>query len=228
MSGPRDTEPTIEELLDRAVDAANRGDIVTMQRLAGEILAEDATNAEADELMTSPVGGAGELRRTSIMFCDLVGSTELSERQELERYRGLIRRYKDECLAIIEGRYDGHVVGAKGDGLLALFGIPRAHGNDVERAIRAGLDLVDAVHELSAATEQVVGEALDVRVAVHRGMVYIDPEDDDVYGLAVNVAARLEGLADPGTVVVSEEVRALAEGTFQLEAKPAQAVKGVT
>jgi class 3 adenylate cyclase len=228
MSGPRDTEPTIEELLDRAVEAANRGDIVTMQRLVGEVLAEDATNAEADELMTSPVGGAGELRRASIMFCDLVGSTELSGRQEPERYRGLIRRFKDECLAIIQARYDGHVVGAKGDGLLALFGIPRAHGNDVERAIRAGLDIVDAVHVLSAATEQVVGEALDVRVAVHRGMVYVDPEDDDVYGLAVNVAARLEGLADPGTVVVSEEVRTLAEGSFELEAKPAQVVKGVS
>jgi class 3 adenylate cyclase len=227
MPGPRDTEATIEELLHRAVDAANRGDIVTMQRLAGEVLAEDATNAEADELMTSPVGGRGELRRTSIMFCDLVGSTELSGRQDPERYRGLIRRYKDECLAIIEARYDGHLVGAKGDGLLALFGIPRAHGNDVERAIRAGLDIVDAVHELSAATEQAVGEALDVRVAVHRGMVYVDLEDDDVYGLAVNVAARLEGLADPGTVVVSEAVRALAESRFELEAMSAQPVKGV-
>jgi class 3 adenylate cyclase len=227
MPGPRDTEPTIEALLDRAVEAAKRGDLVTMQRLAGEVLAEDATNAEADELM-NPAGGTGELRRTSIMFCDLVGSTELSERQELERYRGLIRRYKDECRAIIEGRYDGHVVGAKGDGLLALFGIPRAHGNDVERAIRAGLDIVAAVHRLSAATEQEIGETLDVRVAVHRGMVYVDSEDDDVYGLAVNVAARLEGLADPGTVVVSEEVRALAEGVFELEAGEASLVKGVT
>jgi class 3 adenylate cyclase len=228
MSGPSDTEPTIEELLDRAVEAANRGDIVTMQRLAGEVLAEDATNAEADELLTSPVAGSGELRRASIMFCDLVGSTELSGRQDPERYRGMIRRYKDECLAIIEARYDGHVVGAKGDGLLSLFGIPRAHGNDVERAIRAGLDIVAAVHQLSDATEQAVGERLDVRVAVHRGMVYIDPDDDDIYGLAVNVAARLEGLAEPGTVVVSEEVRALAEGTFELTAQPAQAVKGVS
>src|SRR3954454_25183449 len=150
MPGPRDTEPTIEALLDRAVEAANRGDIVTMQRLAGEVLAEDATNAEADELM-NPAGGTGELRRTSIMFCDLVGSTELAERQELERYRGLIRRYKDECLGIIEGRADGHVVGAKGAALLAESGIPRALSCEVDGPVRAGLDLVAAVHEVSGA-----------------------------------------------------------------------------
>jgi class 3 adenylate cyclase len=227
MSVTGEPAVTIAELLDRAVDAANRGDLVTTRRLAGEVLAEDATNADAEALMVSEPAGSGELRRSTIMFCDLVGSTELSGRQEPELYRGLVRRYKEQCRAIIEDRYDGHIAHATGDGLLALFGIPTAHGDDVERAVRAGLDIVDAVHELSATTQRAVGELLDVRVAVHHGILYFDTEEDDVYGLAVNVAARLETLADPGTVVVSEEVRTLVGPVFVLEPQAAQAVKGV-
>lgn len=228
MSRQGETEELIAGLIDRALDAANRGDINTAQRLAGEVLAEDATNAEAGELMASERWGVGELRRATLMFCDLVGSTELSTRQEPERYRAVVRQYKAKCRSVIEDGYDGHVVGSKGDGLLALFGVPRAHGNDVERAIRAGLDVVESVHELSDLTQQKIGESLDVRVAVHRGIVYLDNEEDDVYGLAVNVAARLESLAEPGTVVVSEAVRRLADATFVLEAQPPRPVKGVS
>ncbi len=227
MAGPGQTEAMIGELLDRALDAANRGDIDTVHRLAGQVLAEDATNADAEELLASERLSSGELRRASLMFCDLVGSTELSGRHEPELYRALMRRYKEQCRTIIEERYDGRVVGTQGDGLLALFGIPRAHGNDVERAVRAGLDVVRAVHELSDETQREVGESLDVRVAVHRGVVYIDADEDDVYGLAVNVAARLQTLAEPGTVVVSEGVRSLTEAQFVLEPQPAHAVKGV-
>ncbi len=228
MSRQGETEELIAGLIDRALDAANRGDINTAQRLAGEVLAEDATNAEAGELLASERWGVGELRRATLMFCDLVGSTELSTRQEPERYRTVVRQYKAKCRSVIEDGYDGHVVGSKGDGLLALFGVPRAHGNDVERAIRAGLDVVESVHELSDLTQQKIGESLDVRVAVHRGIVYLDNEEDDVYGLAVNVAARLESLAEPGTVVVSEAVRRLADATFVLEAQPPRPVKGVS
>jgi class 3 adenylate cyclase len=227
MSAPGETEGTIAELLDRALDAANRGDLVTVHRLAGEVLAEDATNADAEELLASEFPSAGELRRATIMFCDLVGSTELSGRHEPELYRGLVRRYKERCRQIIEDRYDGHIAHATGDGLLALFGIPRAHGDDVERAVRAGLDIVDAVHELSESTERDVGELLDVRIGVHHGILYLDTEEDDVYGLAVNVASRLETLAAPGTVVVSDEVRSLTEAVLVLEAQPSQPVKGV-
>ncbi len=161
------------------------------------------------------------------MFCDLVGSTELSGRHEPELYRGMVRRYKEQCRTIIEDRYDGHIAHATGDGLLALFGIPRAHGNDVERAVRAGLDIVAAVQELSVTTQREVGESLDVRIGVHHGIVYLDTEEDDVYGLAVNVAARLETLAEPGTIVVSDEVRTLTHATFALEPQPARMVKGV-
>ena len=93
--------------------------------------------------------------------------------------------------------------------------------------MRAGLALVRAVHELSAVTTATTGEPLDVRIGVHHGPVYLDFGEDDIYGLAANVGARLEALADPGTVFISEEVRELVEDRFELEAREPQLVKGV-
>ena len=159
----------------------------------------------------------GELRRLTMMFCDLVGSTELSGLQEPEPYRELLRAYRATCREVIEARFEGHIVHIKGDGLLSVFGYPVAHENDAERAVRAGVALVRAVRELG----------LDVRVGIHHGPVYLDFDDDDVYGLAANIGARLHGLADPGEVVVSDEVRALVDEQFEIEAGTAQLVKGV-
>jgi class 3 adenylate cyclase len=161
------------------------------------------------------------------MFCDVVGSTELSGRQEPETYRELMRGYRAACRHVIESRFEGHIVQLKGDGTLAIFGFPVAHENDAERAVRAGLALVRAVRDLSPATTSMAGEALDVRVAVHHGPVYVDFDEDDIYGLAANVGARLHALADPGTVVVSDDVRRLVEDHFEIEAGEPQVVKGV-
>ncbi len=165
----------------------------------------------------------GELRRLTIMFCDVVGSTELSGRQDPETYRELMRGFRAACRDVIESRFEGHIVYLKGDGTLATFGFPLAHENDAERAVRAGLALVRAVHKLRPAA----GEPLDVRVAVHHGPVYLDFHDDDIYGLAANVGARLHSLAEPGTVVVSDDVRQLVEDRFDVEAGEPQSVKGL-
>ena len=165
----------------------------------------------------------GELRRLTIMFCDVVGSTELSGRLEPETYRELMRGYRAACRDVIETRFEGHIVQLKGDGTLSTFGFPVAHENDAERAVRAGLALVRAVRALTSGA----GESLDVRVAVHHGPVYLDLHEDDIYGLAANVGARLHSLADPGTVVVSDEVRQLVDGHFEIEAAAPQEVKGV-
>ncbi len=170
---------------------------------------------------------SGELRRLTIMFCDVVGSTELSGRLEPEAYRELMRSYHGACRDVIEARFEGHIVQLKGDGSLSTFGFPVAHENDAERAVRAGLALVDVVHELPAATGATDGRSLDVRVAVHHGPVYLDLGEEDVYGLAANVGARLHGLAEPGTVVVSDEVRRLVEDRFEIEAREPGVVKGV-
>lgn len=165
----------------------------------------------------------GELRRLTIMFCDVVGSTELSGRLEPETYRELMRGYRAACREVIEARFEGHIVQLKGDGTLSTFGFPVAHENDAERAVRAGLALVRAVRALTSAA----GESLDVRVAVHHGPVYLDLHEDDIYGLAANVGARLHSLAEPGEVVISDEVRALVDQHFEIEAGAPQAVKGV-
>jgi class 3 adenylate cyclase/tetratricopeptide (TPR) repeat protein len=162
-----------------------------------------------------------------LLFCDLVGSTELSGRQEPETYRTLVKRYKAVCREVIERRYDGHISHISGDGLLAVFGLPRPHENDVERAVRAGLDIIDELGVLSEEVEAAVGERLEARAAVHRGLVYLDIDEDEVYGLAANVAARLQNLAAPGTVVISDDVREVVGPLFDTAAEPAQHAKGL-
>ncbi|HEY4428979.1 MAG TPA: adenylate/guanylate cyclase domain-containing protein [Solirubrobacteraceae bacterium] len=181
----------------------------------------DATSARGDELTAR----AGELRRLTILYSDIVGSTELSGRWEPEAYRELISRYRSVCREVIESDFEGHIVQIKGDGILAVFGFPVAHENDTERAVRAGLELVRAVQNVSV--RDTTGEELEIRVAVHHGPLYIDLDEDDVYGLAANVGARLQAIAEPGTVVISPEVRELVDGRFAIEPGDPQVVKGV-
>ena len=100
-----------------------------------------------------------------LVFCDLVGSTDLSGRLDPESFGQLIRRYAAEVRRTIESRFDGRIIGREGDGLFAVFGVPRAHGDDTERAIRAALAVVDSVRALSAETERDLGEPLAVRIA---------------------------------------------------------------
>jgi class 3 adenylate cyclase/tetratricopeptide (TPR) repeat protein len=219
------TPPTIDELLDRAVQAINRGDRATADALAGQVLAVDSSNIDAEELLAAPAGG-GAIRRLTIMFADLVDSTALSTRIEPETYRTVVGRYRDEVLRVVD-RYAGHVGSTKGDGLLAVFGHPTPHEDDVERAVRAGLDIPGEVAALSQRVRRRFGFDIDVRVGIHRGLVYLDTAQDDVYGLGANLAARMCSLAEPGTVAVSDAVARLVEGSFRLEPREPKAVKGV-
>ena len=164
-----------------------------------------------------------EERRLTLMYSDLVGSTELSGRLEPETYMGLLRDYRAVCRNVIETRFGGHVLHDKGDGALSVFGFPVAHENDAERAVRAGLALVRSIAALGADR----GEALAMRVGVHKGTVLIELAENDVYGLAANVGSRFEQLADPGAVVISEEVRQLVTQHFVFHALPPTLVKGV-
>jgi class 3 adenylate cyclase/tetratricopeptide (TPR) repeat protein len=217
--------PSIDELLDRAVAAINRGDRAAANALAGEVLAADSTNAEAEDLLAA-LSNPGEIRRLTIFFADLVDSTVLSTRVEPETYRLLVGRYREQVQRAVS-RYEGHIGSTKGDGLLAVFGHPIAHEDDVRRAVQAGLEITREVARLSDQARRRFGIEISVRVGVHRGLVYLDTVQDDVYGLAANLAARVSGLAPPGTVVVSEAVEALIRNHFELEARPAALVKGV-
>lgn len=225
MTDPVRHRSAIDELLDRAVNAINRGDRATADALAGQVLAVDSANVDAEELLAAPVDH-GELRRLTIMFADLVDSTELSTRTEPETYRTVVGSYRDEVLRIVN-QYEGHIGNTKGDGLLAVFGHPVAHEDDVRRAVQAGLDLTKAVAHLSDRVRRRFGFGIDVRVGIHRGLVYLDTAQDDVYGFAANLAARMCSIAEPGTVAVSDAVERLVRDTFELEAGAPHKVKGI-
>jgi class 3 adenylate cyclase/tetratricopeptide (TPR) repeat protein len=223
--GPPAGQASIDDLLDRAVAAINRGDRETATALAGRVLAADSENTEAEDLLAAP-SKPGEIRRLTIFFADLVDSTVLSRQVEPETYRLLVGRYREMVLRAVN-RYEGHIGSTHGDGLLAVFGHPVAHEDDVRRAVHAGLEITREVARLSDQAKRRLAVEVNVRVGVHRGLVYLDTAQDDVYGLAANLAARVSGLAPPGTVVVSDAVQVLIHNDFELEERPAALVKGV-
>ena len=205
--------------------AINRGDRTTASSLAQQVLAADKGNVDAEDLLATS-GAPGEIRRLTILFADLVDSTKLSTHVEPETYRLLVSRYRERTLEIIS-RFGGHVGSTKGDGLLAVFGHPDPHEDDVRRAVHAGLEITSDVARLSEQAQRKFGVGIDVRVGVHRGLVYLDTAQDDVYGLAANLAARVSGLAPPGAVAVSDAVEALVRDAFELAAREPADVKGV-
>ncbi len=216
---------SVDEVIDRALAAINRGDRVTANALAGRVLAVDGGNSEAEDLLAAPEMG-GEMRRMSFLHTDLVNSTGLSTLVEPEAYRSMVGKYRDIVRSVVD-RFEGHITDAKGDGMLVLFGYPTAHENDVQRAVLAGLEITDMVARISEQATRRYGVELQVRVGVHRGLVYLDTAQADVYGLGANVAARVSGLAAPGTLVVSDSVAGLIRDSFDVASFPATIVKGV-
>ena len=215
----------VERLLDQAVAAMNRGDRAYAAALAEDVLAVDSGNVDAEGLLAAP-GAGGEMRRLTLLFADLVDSTALSTITEPETYRLLVGGYRDHVLRIVD-RYGGHIGSTKGDGLLAVFGHPNAHEDDVRRAVQAGLEITRAVVRLSEHARRRFRTEIRVRVGVHRGLVYLDTAQDDVYGLTANLTARICGLAPSDAVVVSDTVAALVRNDFRLDECPTVLVKGV-
>jgi class 3 adenylate cyclase/predicted ATPase len=224
VSQPDSTEG-VDELLDRAIHAIRIGDRAAAHVLAEQVLALDRHNADAEDLLLAPTDH-GEIRRLTIMFADLVDSTALSMRTEPEVYRTVVGRYRDDVLKVVR-QYGGHIGSTKGDGLLAFFGHPEAHEDDGRRAVQAGLDITREVAALSGRVRRRFGFDINVRVGIHHGIVYLDTAQDDVYGLAANLAARMCGLAEPGTVAVSAAMEVLIRDTFELQGRPPALVKGV-
>ena len=199
------------------------------KRLLKEITKLSGTAAPAPpNRIGEPTLPKGERRQLTVMFCDLVGSTELSTELDPEDYHELIRRYQDTCAGAI-ARYHGFIARFMGDGVLAYFGCPRAHENAVERAIRAGLAVVSAVSAQKADTTP-----LQTRVGIATGLVVVGDlvgegpsEEWMVAGETPNLAARLQGLADPDTVVIADATHQLAGELFDCEALGERAIKGI-
>lgn len=171
-----------------------------------------------------------ERRQLTVMFCDLVGSTALSEGLDPEDLRGILRRYHDAANEHITIQ-DGFIARYMGDGLLVYFGYPQAHENDAERAIRAGLEINRVVGEMRLDD----GRALAVRIGIATGQVVVGDivghgaaEERAVLGDTPNLAARLQGIALPGTVVVSETTLKLAGELFHYNDLGAQQLKGIS
>src|SRR6266851_5265745 len=172
-------------------------------------------------VVAAPAPGApaqvdAERRQLTVMFCDLVGSTALSTRHDPEDLRELIGGYH-RAVSKTVGRFDGFVAKYMGDGVLIYFGYPQAHEDDAERAVRAGLAVIEAVGRLSAR------EDLRVRLGIATGLAVVGDllgagaaQERGVVGETPNLAARLQGLAAPNTLVIAETTRRQIGGLFDL------------
>src|SRR5262245_913238 len=166
------------------------------------------------------------------MFCDLVDSTKLSSQLDPEEYREVVRAYQRVCTDVIQ-RYDGHIAQLLGDGLLIYFGYPQAHEDDPQRAVRTGLGILDAMGDLNQRLQRERGIQLGVHIGMHTGLVVVGEMGDHgrqeqlALGETPNIAARIEGLAQPNTIAVSEATYRLVEGYFAYEALGEHALRGV-
>jgi class 3 adenylate cyclase len=161
--------------------------------------------------------GEAERRQLTVMFCDLVGSTPLSARYDPEDLREIVGAYH-RCVADRVGRFAGFIAKYMGDGVLVYFGYPEAHEDDAERAVRAGLVVINAVRGLATP------EKLDVRLGIASGLVVVGDligagaaQERGVVGETPNLAARLQALAAPGTLVIAESTRRQIGGLFEVE-----------
>ena len=173
-----------------------------------------------------------ERRQLTVMFCDLVGSTALSTGMDPEDLRDVIASFQNRCSAAIR-RYDGFVAKYMGDGILVYFGYPRAHEDEAERSVRAGLDIVDTMAAVNAAVPRPPGVELAVRIGIATGPVIVGDQigegtasETAVVGETPNLAARLQALAQPNQIVVSSATRAMLGDHFDLGDLGASELKG--
>jgi len=196
-----------------------------------------ALRADADARASPPpdavattggsVGDTAERRQVTVMFSDLVGSTALSARMDPEDLREVISAYQ-KCVAETVQRFGGFVAKYMGDGVLVYFGYPQAYEDEAERAVRAGLELVAAVAGLKTRA------ALQTRVGIATGLVVVgdligagDAQERGIVGETPNLAARLQGIAEPNTVVIAEDTRKLLGNLFEFEDLGPRELKGI-
>jgi class 3 adenylate cyclase len=215
---------TVDDLISIGVTSVGhrRKLLASIASLGAAASAASATVAPRDTL--APAGA--ERRQLTVMFCDLVGSTPLSTRFDPEDLREIVGAYH-RCVADTVARFGGFVAKYMGDGVLIYFGYPEAHEDDAERAVRAGLAVIDAVGRLTTP------EPLNVRIGIATGLVVVGDligagaaQERGVVGETPNLAARMQELAPRGGVVIAEGTRRLIGDLFELCDLGAVPVKG--
>jgi class 3 adenylate cyclase/predicted ATPase len=186
-----------------------------------------AAAVAAEPPATPRAADVAERRQVTVMFSDLVGSTALSARMDPEDLRELISAYR-KCVAETVHRFGGFVARYLGDALLVYFGYPEAHEDDAERAVRAGLEVIASVTALKTAA------LLQTRIGIATGLVVVgdligsgEAQERAVVGETPNIAARLQGIAEPNNVVISEATRSLLGNLFELKDLGARDLKGL-
>ena len=250
----------IERLLDQAEEAVSALEWDVVRDRAEAVLAFEPENVDALDLLaaaerslgselgsppqqagstseaSSPVAAApeAERRQLTVMFCDLQGSTALSQQLDPEELRDVIRGYQEVCAAAV-GRFEGHIAKYLGDGLLVYFGYPQAHEDDPQRAVRAGLGILDNMGELNARLRDDNQLELAVRIGVHTGLVVAGEmgggetlEALAIVGETPNIAARLQETAEPNTVVISDVTATLVQGFFVCSTLGLHELRGIS
>jgi TOMM system kinase/cyclase fusion protein len=227
----------------QVVDEAGRGLVWTGAAGAVPLPAPDSPQPVEPPITLTPRGGHtavppsepstpdAERRQLTVLFCDLVDSTVLARQLDPEELREVVRAYQDTCAKVI-ARYEGHIAQYLGDGLLVYFGYPRAHEDDAQRAVRAGLGMIEAVGQLNTHLGQERGVQLAMRLGVHTGLVVVGEvgsgtrQEQLALGETPNLAARLQGLAAPDTLVSSAATWQLLRGFFACQPLGTQFLKG--
>jgi len=193
---------------------------------------QEAPAPQADVTPTILQSSDAERRQLTVLFCDLVDSTVLSSQLDPEDLRAVVRAYQEVCAKVI-ARFEGYIAQYLGDGLLVYFGWPQAHEDDAQRAVRAGLGIVEAMRGLNTRLEQERGVHLAVRLGIHTGLVVVGEvgsggrQEQLALGETPNLAARLQGIAIPNTLVISAATFHLLGGFFACQPLGTSLPKGL-
>ena len=203
------------------------GDRRRLLRAIAELAGAASATAKLAHGSESNPRDEAERRQVTVMFADLVGSTELSTGMDPEDLREVISVYQ-KCVAETVLHFGGFVARYVGDGALVYFGYPQAHEDDAERAVRAGLELISVVNGLKTCAPQ------QVRIGIATGVVVVghlipsgESEERGMVGETPNLAARLQSIAEPNMVVVAESTRRLLGSFFQLDDLGMRSLKGI-
>ncbi len=192
----------------------------------------DVSPAPGDAAPVAPPTPDAERRQLTVMFCDLVDSTRLSRQLDPEDWRDVVRAYQRVCTDVIQ-RYEGHIAQLLGDGLLVYLGYPHAHEDDPQRAVRTGLGILDAMRDLNTRLKQDKGIQLAIRVGIHTGLVVIGEmggaqrQEQLALGEVPNIAARIQGVAEPNTIMISPDTYRLTQGYFECQDLGERTLRGV-